>query len=90
MNRCHLRHRHQDFFKARGVAGSGADTTELPELLERWKKSMAFGEAQVTIAETPGEWGDLWDVMEISETTWRCRFHQTSGLSDNKRYWGRL
>ena len=83
-------HGHQDFFKARGAAGSGADATELPELLEQWKKSMAFGEAQVTIAETPGECGDLWDVMEISETKWRCRFHQISGLSDNKRYWGRL
>lgn len=53
--------RHQDFFKARGAAGSGstaADAREFSELLERWKKSMAFGEAQVTIAETPGEWVD--------------------------------
>ena len=54
----HLRHRHQDFFKARAATGAGADATALPELLEQWKKSMAFGEAQVTIAETPGEWVD--------------------------------
>lgn len=38
----------QDFFKARGA---GDVSAELPELLEQWKKSMAFGEAQVTIAE---------------------------------------
>lgn len=41
----------QDFFKARAATGAGADATALPELLEQWKKSMAFGEAQVTIAE---------------------------------------
>ena len=62
----HLRHRHQDFFKARAATGAGADATALPELLEQWKKSMAFGEAQVTIAETPGEWvdGNAWKYQK--------------------------